>query len=65
VKLSWTQPVCDDDWAERNPDRPNPVRMNPEFTEQEQCCYCGKPTKSGIYVRVDPATVPFPASEEE
>lgn len=26
----------------------------------EECCQCGHPTISGIYVRRDPATVPHP-----
>lgn len=26
----------------------------------EECCECGNPTISGIYVKRDPAKVPFP-----
>jgi hypothetical protein len=29
------------------------------------CCECGYPTWSGIYLRVDPATVPFPTPKED
>jgi hypothetical protein len=27
----------------------------------ETCCWCGCQTAAGIYVRLDPHTVPFPA----
>lgn len=57
--MSFTQPACDSCFAERNPGR-EPVRlMEPET---EICCFCGQPTASGIYVRVDPSTVEYPTS---
>lgn len=59
--MSWTQPVCSADWYKHNPDR-EPHRMVAEMAGHETCCYCGQPTTSGIYVRVDPATVPHPAT---
>jgi hypothetical protein len=58
--MSWTQAVCDDCWDERNPDRLSPRRGS---GYHETCCWCGGNTRSGIYVREDPATVPFPADD--
>lgn len=51
----WTHVICDDDWDERNPDRPSPRRGAGPL---EHCCYCGRHTASGIYVRDDPAAIP-------
>jgi hypothetical protein len=31
----------------------------------EQCCMCGMTTRSGIYERIYPALVPFPATDKE
>lgn len=61
--MSWTQPVCSADWFKRNPNRGEPHRIVPEYAEEETCCYCGQLTTSGIYVRVDPATVPHPSND--
>jgi hypothetical protein len=59
---NWTQPVCTTCWDDEHPFR-HPVRIaNPDT---ETCCYCGTPTTSGIYVRVDPDTVPHPTNDEE
>ena len=59
-RYSWTQPSCPDCWNERNPSR-QATRIKPEFSEFEQCVYCGTRTRSGIYVRIDPAAAPFPS----
>lgn len=61
-KLSWTQPLCDECWAERQPGRVAHRLVEPE---NEVCCWCGLATASGIYFRVDPATVYFPRVEVE
>lgn len=53
----WTQPICNDCWDDKHSDKPSP-RVNQG--DEEQCSYCGKVTVSGIYVRDDPATVPYP-----
>lgn len=68
---NWTQPVCDPCWAaeygvfdtdghliglSREPAR----RVDPD---ELVCCRCGRPTRSGILVRVDPTTVPFPRAD--
>lgn len=59
---NWTQALCENCWIKDNPDRP-PVVMNPEFADLETCCKCGAGTYSGIYVRVDPTTVPYPTRD--
>jgi hypothetical protein len=58
--MSWTQAVCEDCWDTWSPGR-DPVRMVKPMTEV--CCVCGEKTKSGIYVRADPKTVPHPRKE--
>lgn len=60
---SWTQPCCLGCWHERNgEDRIPPRVVNPE---SEVCCYCGESEASGIYVRVDPQSVPHPTMVKE
>lgn len=59
--MGWTQPVCGSCWTERRPDHPNPTRIREEYRERERCCYCGRGTLSGIYTRLDPSSVPYPA----
>jgi hypothetical protein len=59
----WNQPICEDDWIGRY--EGNPVRIRPEFATEERCSYCGETTTSGIYVRDDPATVPFPPEDDD
>ena len=53
----WTHAICSDCWDKRHPDRPSPRAGRGEW---EACCFCGKGTVSGIYVREDPATTPHP-----
>ena len=71
--LSWTQPKCERCWIEANSTWEScdghdllievrmPVRIS--VVEVEQCAFCGAATISGIYVRHDPADVPYPAKE--
>ena len=62
--MNWTQPVCDPCWVDKEGDRA-PIRVASELgAERENCCHCGKETYSGIYLRVDPTTVPVPSQEE-
>lgn len=64
VKYSRTQPCCKDCWNERNPERQTLepfVGNGPD----ETCVYCGKPTNSGIYIRIDPAAAPHPSLTDE
>jgi hypothetical protein len=62
--MSWTQPVCVNRWNEMFPDRqvdPTDLRYKPyKPMDDNLCCFCGVPTT--IYIRIDPATVPFPRS---
>lgn len=76
-KLSWTQPQCERCWIDANGEwdmandasetwqRLVGVRMPTKATEPpiERCSFCGAPTIVGIYVRADPASVPYPAKE--
>lgn len=58
--MKWTQPLCAACWAATYPHRDQIRVTTPEI---EQCCVCGHPTRAGIYVRRDPATVPYPTTE--
>jgi hypothetical protein len=60
VRHSWTQPICDDCWHIREPNRKVPVRLVKSARESEECVICGRPTTSGIYIRIDPSTAPHP-----
>jgi hypothetical protein len=72
-RLSWTQPICEADWVDQRStfaekgwddlvvERPTTVRTAP----LEQCAWCGLPTFVGIYVRADPATVPYPRTDDD
>lgn len=64
MRLSWTQPICDTCWWDRNPDR-KPVRLADGYAHRERCAFCGEQTMSGIYVRQDPTTVPHPATRKD
>jgi hypothetical protein len=55
--MGFTQPLCDDCWDKKYPERPSPRKGQGDV---EQCCMCGKMTLSGIYFRIDPKTVPYP-----
>jgi hypothetical protein len=61
VTVTWTQPVCNSCWFDREGER-TPVRMREP--ELEFCCLCGQATHSGIYVRLNPMDVPYPKQEE-
>ena len=71
---TWDAPICERCWIDReavwdeNADQDLliglrlPVRlMEPEL---EVCSFCGLPTFIGVYVRADPATVPYPKQVE-
>lgn len=61
--MTWTQPVCRACWNVREKGR-IPVRVNNSGND-EFCCLCGRTTSEGIYMRLNPATVPFPKVEDE
>lgn len=56
--MSFTQPICEECWWEQHAS--DPARLREDVRDDEICAFCGRPTFSGIYVRVDPSTVPFP-----
>lgn len=76
---NWTQPVCTNCWLEENttPDPLHegsvlikvPIRVKPGDRDWidclERCCKCGNMTASGIFIRVDPTTVPHPSKEDD
>lgn len=55
----WTHACCEDCWNAKNPGR-TAHKLVDEYREEETCAFCGNPTRSGIYLREDPALVPFP-----
>lgn len=62
--MNWNQPVCARCFAERNPGR-EPVRVTERYREPVTCAFCGQPNRDGIYVRIDPQKVPYPAPEND
>jgi hypothetical protein len=62
VRYSWNAPICWQDWELRHPDR-DPVRAR--YAHAVTCAYCGEQTDSGIFVRADPRSVPFPPLEDD
>ena len=60
--MSFTQPICEACWTERNPHREAVCVVD---ATEETCCLCGKRTASGIYIRIDPRTVPHPRQDPE
>jgi hypothetical protein len=54
----WTHAICDGCWKRRQPGRV-PVRVR-EPGNRARCCYCGKATASGIFVRDEPTTPTHP-----
>jgi hypothetical protein len=53
VSSNWTHPSCEPCYGALAFGR-EPVRIAEHFREQERCCFCGGPTRDGIYVRADP-----------
>ena len=57
----FSQPVCDECFAGRYPDK-FPIALR--HPDRETCCLCGCQTVSGIYIRIDPRSVPHPRLKE-
>jgi hypothetical protein len=57
--VTWNQAICEDCWDKRHPER-RPVTVKFDMRDREQCCDCGLPTLSGIYLREDPMLVRYP-----
>ena len=64
-KYSWTQPSCDTCFTGLFPKSENPHRLTEEFRNEERCCMCGIVTHNGLYIRVNPTTVPHPTPEAD
>ena len=64
ARASWRQAICERCWLRRRPGLA-PVRVLSSRAVLEVCSYCGGETVVGIYVRDDPARVPFPRLERE
>jgi hypothetical protein len=50
----WTHAICDDCWDKNKPGAPGRLGI----IEKSICCWCGRPTWSGIYLCEDPAALP-------
>lgn len=50
----WTHPICDDCWDDRNPER---LASRVQQGDIEHCCFCGRHTTSGIYIREEPDAI--------
>ena len=46
----WTHAICDKCWSDKNTTKPLRVNEGP----RELCCFCGKSTDSGIYIKRNP-----------
>jgi len=49
----WTHPICTTDFKKERGEDVRPVRT--VIREVKTCCWCGKETASGIYLRADPS----------
>lgn len=49
----FTHTICEGCWDKKNPGR-QALRVSANYTEAEPCCFCGKQTNAGIFVREDP-----------
>jgi hypothetical protein len=58
----WTHPICQRCWAKGHPGT-TPVKVR-EW-HWERCCYCGKNTRGGIFIRQDPKHVPLCEGHQE
>ena len=52
-----TQPLCEPCYLRAG----GPAQLS--TTHSRICCRCGAATTSGIYIRIDPATVPYPSED--
>lgn len=52
----WTHPICDPCWLKLRPGD-EPLRFKEDARRDHICCSCGAGTRSGIYLRLDPASL--------
>ena len=60
---SWTQPLCETCWKTTGLEF-IPNRIASGFRQEEKCAKCGDQHQSGIYMRIDPRDVPYPALKD-
>lgn len=58
--MTWTQPICLSCWGCLYPHLPRHQVRN---DHSRICCRCGAATTAGIYIRIDPASVPYPSED--
>jgi hypothetical protein len=61
-RYSWTQPICESCYYIRHPRR-EPVKLIE--TEREVCVDCGRRTRAGIYIRVNPDIAKHPTNMKD
>lgn len=69
--MKWTQPICERCWINENAVivgdemiiKPPYRIVNDDAMSIDNCCKCGLVTIMGIYIRIDPRTVPHPSGE--
>lgn len=59
----WNHPLCDDCWKLRAPER-EPVRIR-DVSKATTCAQCGRDTYSGIWVRIQPGTLPYSPTDDD
>lgn len=60
--MSWTHSICLTCWENREPGR---EAVKVLAGEDEVCCFCGRGTTEGIYVREDPKDLRCQGKHEE
>lgn len=75
ANLSWTHPICTEDWVQLNHKvddegqmlirQPTKVVDPDNPFDPKMCAFCGRLTSAGIYMREDPAKVLFPAVKDD
>jgi len=61
VGMSWTHSICLICWENNQPGR-EPVTVK---CGKEVCCFCGRDTEDGIYIREDPKELRCQGKHEE
>lgn len=56
--MAFKHDVCDYCFQFVNTSPKPPIRMADNFRAEMTCCFCGKPTTSGLQITKDPVQVP-------
>ena len=68
-RKSWNQPLCVPCWCAFSLDQKRfiavPITVPSRLAELHRCCVCGDETRDGIFVRLDPDRVVFPAGSDD